>query len=78
MLKLVACPGSNQGRLSHSQEKTPRLDTSYYLPLLASIIIFSSVSYVYYLPLSVYWYTLHHCQNIYWNTLFLLKLKMSL
>ena len=27
MLKLVASPGSNQGRLNHSQEKTPRLET---------------------------------------------------
>ena len=26
MLKLVASPGSNQGHLNHSQEKTPRLE----------------------------------------------------
>ena len=47
MLKLVASPGSNQGRLNHSQEKTPRLETlssSSSLSITLLLLIFSPSS----------------------------------
>ena len=62
MLKLVASPGSNQGHLNHSQEKTPRLE------ILSSSS--SSVNHTF----TAYFL---HCQSVYRNTAFFLKLKMS-
>ena len=46
MLKLVVSPGSNQGRLNHSQEKTPRLETlssSSSLSITLLLLIFSII-----------------------------------